>query len=110
MGYGCPGRPFTRQLVFVPCLPMSASLVRRSVLVVEPRAAIVSGITHAVEGIQAAELVGCVPDASDPLVLSLDAHPRVVVCGTGVLLPHTLAQLPTLRSLWPQAYLIALSF
>jgi len=89
---------------------MTQNQSKASVLIVEHRSAIASTIAGALERVQDVDLLGCIPYASDWNALSAGTAPRVVICGTGILLPQTLAQFPELRATWPQAHLIALSF
>jgi DNA-binding NarL/FixJ family response regulator len=89
---------------------MSQNLARASVLIVEHRSAIASTIASALARVQDVDLLGCIPRASDRNALSPGPAPRVVICGTGILLPQTLTQFSELRATWPQAQLIALSF
>ena len=81
-----------------------------SVLIIERRPAVVSSITSVLAHIPEVTLLGSIPQASERDRLQLDAHPAIVVCGTGVLLPQTLTQFLELRAVWPSARLIALSF
>jgi DNA-binding NarL/FixJ family response regulator len=89
---------------------MTQNPSRASVLIVEHRSAIASTIARALEPVQDVDLLGCISRASEWNSLAPDTAPRVVICGTGILLPQTLKEFPELRATWPQAHLIALSF
>lgn len=81
-----------------------------SVLVIERRAAIVASIASVLEIMPEVRYLGNIAHVGERSSLATGSEPAIVVCGAGILLPHTLNQFPELRTLWPQAHLIALSF
>ena len=81
-----------------------------SVLVVDHRPAIAASIARELRPQPGIRLLASIPTASlSPAPAGADS-PDVVVCGVGVLLPETTARLARLRSRWPHAFLIALSY
>jgi hypothetical protein len=87
---------------------LMSSLV--SVLIIEHRSAIAASIARVLEIMPELRLLGNIAHVSERSALATRSEPAIVVCGAGILLPHTLSQFPELRTLWPRAHLIALSF
>jgi DNA-binding NarL/FixJ family response regulator len=81
-----------------------------SVLIIERRSAIAASIASVLDIMPEIRLLGNIAHVSERNALATGSEPAIVVCGAGILLPHTLSQFPELRTLWPQAHLIALSF
>ena len=80
------------------------------VLIIEHRSAIAASIASVLGIMPEVRLLGNIAHVSERSTLATGSEPAIVVCGAGILLPHTLTQFPELRTLWPQAHLIALSF
>src|SRR5437762_2019622 len=76
-----------------------------SVLIIERRSAIVASIASVLDIMPEVRLLGNIAHVSDRSALATGPEPTIVVCGAGILLPHTLSQFPALRTLWPQAHL-----
>ena len=81
-----------------------------SVLIIERRSAIVASVASVLDIMPEVSLLGNIAHVSERNALAPGSDPAIVVCGAGILLPQTFSQFPELRTLWPQAHLIALSF